>query len=171
MYSVLSEFFQCQVTGEEKAKRQAMRACMYPVRIVLTSRLTTTLAQRAFENTPSLYLLSLKEMIENDYPIPSYMADVFEKGPGWIETPQASEESILLLPTETRQSKIYAIDCEMVSDCITRGGWSPTLSQNQCLTEDGKELTRACMIDYETGIVVYDKLVKPPKPVIDYMTR
>jgi RNA exonuclease 1 len=69
---------------------------------------------------PSLYLLSLKEMIENDYPIPSYMADVFEKGPGWIETPQASEESILLLPTEKRQSKIYAIDCEMVRDCIAR---------------------------------------------------
>ncbi|KAJ8586177.1 ribonuclease H-like protein, partial [Rhizopogon salebrosus TDB-379] len=87
------------------------------------------------------------------YPIPSYMADVFEKGPNWVETPQASEESILLLPTEKRQSKIYAIDCEM------------------CLTEDGKELTRVCMIDYESGIVVYDKLVKPPKPVIDYMTR
>ncbi|OAX33367.1 hypothetical protein K503DRAFT_869590 [Rhizopogon vinicolor AM-OR11-026] len=136
MYSVLSEFFQCQVTGEERAKRQAMRA-----------------SQRAFDNTPSLYLLSLKEMIENDYPIPSYMADVFEKGPGWIETPQASEESLLLLPLEKRQSKIYAIDCEM------------------CLTEDGKELTRVCMIEHETGIVVYDKLVKPPKPVIDYMTR
>ncbi|KAJ8594443.1 ribonuclease H-like protein [Rhizopogon salebrosus TDB-379] len=138
MYSVLSEFFQCQVTGEERARRQAMRACM---------------PQRAFDNMPSLYLLSLKEMIENDYPIPSYMADVFEKGPHWVETPQASEESILLLPTEKRQSKIYAIDCEM------------------CLTEDGKELTRVCMIDYESGIVVYDKLVKPPKPVIDYMTR
>ncbi|OJA19892.1 hypothetical protein AZE42_12716 [Rhizopogon vesiculosus] len=136
MYSVLSEFFQCQVTGEERAKRQAMRA-----------------SQRAFDNTPSLYLLSLKEMIENDYPIPSYMADVFEKGPGWIETPQASEESLLLLPLEKQQSKIYAIDCEM------------------CLTEDGKELTRVCMIEHETGIVVYDKLVKPPKPVIDYMTR
>jgi len=27
------------------------------------------------------------------------------------------------------------------------------------------------MIELETGIVVYDKLVKPPKPVIDYMTR
>jgi len=53
-------------------------------------------------------------MIENDYPIPSYMADVFEKGPGWIETPQASEESLLLLPKEKQQSKIYAIDCEMV---------------------------------------------------------
>ncbi|OJA14787.1 hypothetical protein AZE42_12824 [Rhizopogon vesiculosus] len=109
MYSVLSEFFQCQVTEEERAKRQAIRA-----------------SQRACDNTPSLYLLSSKEMIENDYPIPSYMADVFEKGPGWIETPQASEESLLLLPLEKRQSKIYAIDCEMppksVIDYMTR--WS-----------------------------------------------
>lgn len=55
-------------------------------------------------------------MIENEYPIPSYMADVFEKGPGWIETPQASEESLLLLPADKLESKIYAIDCEMVRD-------------------------------------------------------
>ncbi|KAG1827832.1 hypothetical protein EV424DRAFT_600780 [Suillus variegatus] len=110
-------------------------------------------SQRAFDGTPALYLLTLREMIENEYPIPSYMADVFEKGPGWIETPQASEESLLLLPADKLESKIYAIDCEM------------------CLTEDGKELTRVCMIDYESGIVVYDKLVKPPKPVTDYMTR
>jgi RNA exonuclease 1 len=27
------------------------------------------------------------------------------------------------------------------------------------------------MIEYESGIVVYDKLVKPPKPVTDYMTK
>lgn len=39
------------------------------------------------------------------------------------------------------------------------------------MTEDGKELTRVCMIEYETGTVVYDKLVKPPKPVTDYLTR
>lgn len=136
MYSVLSEFFQCQVTPQEKAKRQAQRA-----------------SQRAFDSTPALYMLTLKEMIENEYPVPSYMADVFEKGPGWIETPQVSEESLLLLPADKLESKVYAIDCEM------------------CLTEDGKELTRVCMIDYESGIVVYDKLVKPPKPVIDYMTK
>lgn len=47
-------------------------------------------------------------MIENDYPIPSYMADVFEKPTGWAETPQpVSKEN------KWRQ-KIYAIDCEMV---------------------------------------------------------
>lgn len=41
----------------------------------------------------------------------------------------------------------------------------------QCQTEDGKELARVCLIDYASGIVVYDKLVNPQKPVIDYLTR
>ena len=46
-------------------------------------------------------------MIENDYPIPSYMADVFEKPPGWVETPKPEA-------TELGHPKVYAIDCEMV---------------------------------------------------------
>ena len=55
----------------------------------------------------------------------------------------------------------YAVVCAL----------EPPLIPGQCLTEDGKELTRVCMIDYGSGIVVYDKLVKPPKPVIDYLTK
>ncbi|KIJ60064.1 hypothetical protein HYDPIDRAFT_99502 [Hydnomerulius pinastri MD-312] len=137
MYSVLSTFFQGPVSGEEKKKRIEARIA----------------SERAFDKDPTLYLLSLPQMIENDYPIPSYMADVFEKPPGWVETPEPVAESILLLPTDKQRSRVYAIDCEM------------------CLTEDGKELTRVCMIDYASGIVVYDKLVKPPKPVIDYLTK
>jgi RNA exonuclease 1 len=35
MYSVLSEFFQCQVTPQEKAKRQAQRACRYAIYNIL----------------------------------------------------------------------------------------------------------------------------------------
>lgn len=129
---------------------------------------TAFVAERAFDKDPSLYLLSLQQMIENDYPIPSYMADIFQKLDGWVETPQPASESILLLPHERQRSRVYAIDCEMVR-C-----YSPLrtlLNPSQCLTEDGKELTRVCMVDYESGIVVYDKLVKPPKPVIDYLTK
>ncbi|KAF9232680.1 hypothetical protein BU15DRAFT_54755 [Melanogaster broomeanus] len=137
MYSVLGTFFQGPLSGEEKKKRIEARIA----------------SERAFDKDPSLYLLSLEQMIENDYPIPSYMADVFQKPPGWVETPQPVADSIILLPPEKQRSKVYAIDCEM------------------CLTEDGKELTRVCMIEYESGIVVYDKLVKPPKPIIDYLTK
>jgi RNA exonuclease 1 len=53
-------------------------------------------------------LLTLEQMVENDYPIPSYMADVFEKPPGWVETPQPADNE------SKENQKIYAIDCEMV---------------------------------------------------------
>jgi len=51
-------------------------------------------------------------MIENDYPIPSYMAEVFQKPEGeWLETPKPGQ-------TESKwKQKIYAVDCEMVS-CV-----------------------------------------------------
>jgi RNA exonuclease 1 len=41
----------------------------------------------------------------------------------------------------------------------------------QCLTQDGKALTRVCVIDFATANVVYDQLVKPPSPITDYLTR
>ena len=41
----------------------------------------------------------------------------------------------------------------------------------KCVTEDGKELTRVCIIDFDSGIVVFDQLVKPSKPILDYLTR
>jgi RNA exonuclease 1 len=39
------------------------------------------------------------------------------------------------------------------------------------MTEDGKELTRVCVIDAYTEKVVLDELVKPIKPITDYLTR
>lgn len=61
------------------------------------------------KSDPSQYLLTLEQMIENDYPIPSYMADVFQKPEGWVETPQQPPPAD---PAVKRP--IYAIDCEMV---------------------------------------------------------
>ncbi len=49
-------------------------------------------------------------MIENDYPVPSYLADVFDKPDGWIETPEADADADAKLVTQS----VYAIDCEMV---------------------------------------------------------
>lgn len=62
-------------------------------------------------------MLSLEQMIENDYPVPSYMADVFQQPAGWAETPQPAE----LTDGQKRKvpkQRVYAIDCEMV--CIDR---------------------------------------------------
>ncbi|KAI0061326.1 ribonuclease H-like protein [Artomyces pyxidatus] len=130
MHSVLSTFFHGPVSGEEKKKRVLQRIA----------------ADRAVEKDPAQYALTVEQMIENDYPIPSYMADVFEKPSGWVETPEPSS-------TATGSPIIYAIDCEM------------------CLTEGGKELARVCLIDFNSGKVLYDQLVKPSSPITDYLTR
>ncbi|KAF9483118.1 ribonuclease H-like protein [Pholiota conissans] len=130
MHSVLSSFFTGPVSGEEKKRRLMQRV-----------------QSEINKSDPMQYLLTLEQMIENDYPIPSYMADVFEKPQGWVETPEPGASEHKANP------RIYAIDCEM------------------CITEDGKELTRVCVIDFTSGIVVYDQLVKPAKPILDYLTR
>ena len=38
---------------------------------------------------------------------------------------------------------------------------------SQCVATDGKALTRVCVIDFDTGKVVYDQLVKP-MPIISH---
>ncbi|KAL5508716.1 hypothetical protein ACEPAG_4801 [Sanghuangporus baumii] len=65
---------------------------------------------------------------------------------GWTETPRPEDD-------ESGTVEVVAVDCEM------------------CLTEDGKELTRICAIDFSSGNVLLDQLVKPQKPVLDYLTR
>jgi RNA exonuclease 1 len=105
-------------------------------------------------------------MVENDYPIPSYMADVFEKPPDWIEIPEPKATG-----HEWGPPKVYAIDCEMVWFTSMLSCWTWTYNQLKCVTEDGKELTRVCVIDFASGIVVFDQLVKPSKPILDYLTR
>ena len=49
-------------------------------------------------------------MVENDYPVPSYLADVFPKPDGWIETPEADPDA----DAKPEAQSVYAIDCEMV---------------------------------------------------------
>lgn len=70
----------------------------------------TEVAERSIEKTPERYVVSLEDMVENDYPIPSYMADVFEKPLGWMETPAPTEG----LAGSAEKLQVLAIDCEMV---------------------------------------------------------
>ncbi|KAL6307315.1 hypothetical protein BKA93DRAFT_727854 [Sparassis latifolia] len=137
MHSVLNAFFQGPITGDER-KRRAMQ------------RITS---ERNQDSTPLRYLLTTEQMIENEYPVPSYIAEVFEKPLEWVEIPAPRKEPFPPTIPEKSLPRIYAIDCEM------------------CLTEDGKELTRVCMIDYASGKVIFDQLVKPKKPIQDYLTR
>ena len=113
MHSVLSSFFTGPISGEEKRRRlernlQRM-SNSFNFYYYANHYFLLVLAECVTKNDPTRYLLTLEQMIENDYPIPSYMADVFEKPPEWVETPEPKA-------TEYKQGrpKVYAIDCEMV---------------------------------------------------------
>ena len=68
-----------------------------------------SIAAEKSKSDPTQYLLTLEQMIENDYPIPSYMAEVFQKPTGWVETPEQPPPA-----NPSTRRPIYAIDCEMV---------------------------------------------------------
>ncbi|OQD88903.1 hypothetical protein PENANT_c003G09226 [Penicillium antarcticum] len=78
---------------------------------------------------------------------------------GWVNTEVLTLESAEVPDAEIEQGSmtagrdVFALDCEM---CITEGGQS--------------ELTRISMVNWD-GEVVLDELVKPDRPVINYLTR
>ncbi|KAF5376235.1 hypothetical protein D9615_008564 [Tricholomella constricta] len=129
MHSVLSAFFQGPVSSEERNRRMAQRLRSENVK----------------NHDPAQYLLTSQQMIENEYPIPSYMADVFEKPDGWFEIPEPHKQGPLEAPPTEKNApkqKIYAID----------------------LSYRGRQRAHEKK-------VIYDQLVKPSKPITDYLTR
>lgn len=73
---------------------------------------------------------------------------------GWVETEVTGLEQNTLnkASSGTEDRKIFSVDCEM------------------CDTQIGLELTRITVVGWD-GIVAYDTLVKPPRPIVDYLTR
>ncbi|XP_058055094.1 uncharacterized protein LOC131206530 [Anopheles bellator] len=93
----------------------------------------------------TLLLLSPIQMINEGFPLPltGTLQHVYED---YVTT------SIVYKPVNP-QSPMFGVDCEM------------------CGTDDGSSvLTRISIVD-ETGTVLYDKLVKPRKRIVDYRTR
>lgn len=128
-----------------------------------------------------MYLLSPNQMVENDYRLPSYVPGgnkpfipglqnghdsllngsqgsvTVEEDPhegvarapddGWVEVAAATG------PPSGGRYPLLAMDCEMV------------------LTGTEQALARVSVVDVETGMTVFDELVKPSKPITDYRTQ
>ncbi|XP_046855353.1 uncharacterized exonuclease C637.09-like isoform X2 [Xenia sp. Carnegie-2017] len=88
------------------------------------------------------FILSENDLIKNHYLIPGISQDA----ESFVTIPLSSTTEA------TASSPMFAIDCEM------------------CMTSIGKELTRISIVNSSCK-VVYDSLVKPDLPIIDYLTR
>ena len=99
-------------------------------------------AGKAKAQTPIERLILNREQLEaNGYPIKSDYMD--DEFKNFLETPNR---------TKRQRYDLLAIDCEM------------------CKTTKGSELTRISIVDSKL-MVVYDKLVKPPNEIVDYLTE
>ncbi|KAG9326687.1 hypothetical protein KVV02_002883 [Mortierella alpina] len=103
-------------------------------------------SQDAQNLTAEHYLIRTHDLREADYPLPSYLDPNAEHQPGWTETEQTKPSD----PPVAK--KMIAMDCEMVR------------------TTAGSELTRVTLVD-EEGKAIYDQLVMPDNPVVDYLTQ
>lgn len=99
-------------------------------------------------------LLSLEDLLENDYPIHPDTLGINDQLRRELALKHETEASIFLNTQnfEHEGSHIFALDCEM------------------CLSKDGLVLTRVSIIDFNIN-TLYDKLVKPDVPIIDYLTK
>ncbi|KAF9296903.1 hypothetical protein BGZ88_011571 [Linnemannia elongata] len=105
-------------------------------------------AKSAKNRKPENFMMTLEELRENNFPIPRYLdPSLPELKSGWAETVKPPKTTLSPPP-----KKMIAMDCEM------------------CRTEAGQELTRVTLID-EAGKTVYDELVMPENPILDYLTQ
>ncbi|KOX77476.1 Putative RNA exonuclease NEF-sp [Melipona quadrifasciata] len=90
-------------------------------------------------------LLSLCQMVEENYPVP-LRGELAKKYGDYIMTKDVYVEA-------NEKSPMIGLDCEM------------------CKTTTGElELTRISLVD-ESMKIIYDSLVKPDNPITDYLTR
>lgn len=129
----------------------------------------------AFKRTPiTAFISPMEELRENEYVLhPAFFTSEQQRlaesefrkragqsaDDGWVDTlvPNLAAGEVPDAEIEkgsmTAGRDVISLDCEM---CITEGGQS--------------ELTRISLVRWD-GEVVLDELVKPPRPVIDYLTR
>eukprot|EP00092_Neocalanus_flemingeri_P015543 GFUD01016825.1.p1 GENE.GFUD01016825.1~~GFUD01016825.1.p1 ORF type:complete len:643 (+),score=200.69 GFUD01016825.1:177-2105(+) len=96
------------------------------------------------DNLKLKLLLSATQMVTENYPLPlsGTLADRYKHY-------KMTKESYTEV---TPSSPVYSVDCEM------------------CLTQDGNELTRICVVDASLA-VVYHTMVKPRNAIKNYLTQ
>ncbi|KAL7414000.1 hypothetical protein BDY24DRAFT_387172 [Mrakia frigida] len=171
LHSALSMFMSAPLSPKEKLKREVERREM-----LRNTTISTTSATR--------YLLTLQQMLDNDYPIPASLR----------ETAAAEDEGEVISRAATSGNGPVTLaykDAFVQKDPLPKGekgeiGWVETakgggpeegemnvlaVDCEMCMTAEGPFLARISVIDVASGKKVYDEVVKPPGVVTDYLTK
>lgn len=66
--------------------------------------------------SPPVRSMTFKLVNQSGYPVPSYLADVFETPPGWVERIEYVDDT-MLAPLRGSNPHIYVMACGMVRPC------------------------------------------------------
>ncbi|KAK3822816.1 MAG: hypothetical protein J3Q66DRAFT_330201 [Benniella sp.] len=130
IFSPVESMLYVPLSNSEKAKKEAERRS----RKGSASRLK-----------PESYILTLDDLRERDFPLPSYLAPNTAPQNDWIETKQQHSDPSTL-------KKMIAMDCEMV------------------ITAAGSEVARISLVD-ENNATILDELIVPDNEIVDYLTQ
>jgi RNA exonuclease 1 len=127
------------------------------------------------KRTPiTTFINSLTELRENEYVLHPALFETEDERVAEAETRQrlgqTAEDGWVDTHVQTL-SEGDAPDSEVQQGSMTAGRDVLALDCEMCITEGGQsELTRISLVSWD-GEVVLDELVKPDRPVIDYLTR
>jgi RNA exonuclease 1 len=172
----MAEMFPCvwpvKAAGDDRQKRLHS-----PIKSFLTSPLPksadpTTIPGSGKRLKVTELLLSLDELVENEYPLHSSQMLVRRKINGFDDLDEEEQTQLKIRDVEgwveTDLSKGNGMENNEAGS-ILDGKTVYTLDCEMCRTAKDLELTRISMINWD-GEVVYDMLVKPPNPITDYLT-
>ncbi|KAF8453050.1 hypothetical protein BGX38DRAFT_1091214 [Terfezia claveryi] len=153
IHSPISHFLNCPIDKNAPSNLSKHRSTS---RIGITKLLMTP--EELYDNEYPMHSSVLRRMRQEQDVTEEYQSDVKggerPKAEGWVETEVTGmeDDNHNEAGSITEGRKIFSVDCEM------------------CITEVGPELTRVSVIGWD-GRVVYDTLVKPNRPIVDYLTQ
>jgi RNA exonuclease 1 len=115
-------------------------------------------------------LMTLEELVENEYVLHTSQLAQWRELKNLPETDEdrkALEQRAIEGWVETDLSKTVQEDNQFGS--VTEGKTILSIDCEMCRTEAGYELTRISILNWDNE-VVYDTLVKPTNPIVDYVT-
>jgi RNA exonuclease 1 len=133
-------------------------------------------AGKYWENVPTpvhMFLTSKEDLQENDYTLHLAAFGTEEEKSSQIERRKAAKETVEDGWVDTAIAKLEEGDVpesSIAKGSLTAGRTVFAMDCEMCTVEGGEAaLTRISLVSWD-GTVVMDELVKPSKPIIDYLT-